>query len=238
MRGKMGKLVEFMHGRIKPRSSVEALHTAAFEDDIDTIKSLVKDGNVDIDARLSTVMGASTTQTPLFLAIQEGNISSARLLVEHGAEIDHVNDIGITPLMVAASHGDLAAVKILLSLGASPNYFRQGDGATPLSFCARSDAGEATVSSIALELINAGADVELPPYRSQSVLMLAARENRPKLIELLLQAGADPDRKCTLKWAMNWTALDHAINERSAEAEEILALVTRSRPLATSGCVK
>lgn len=234
----MGRLIDFMHGRLKPRNAKDALHIAAFEGDDDRIRTLVATKQVDVDARLSTVMGASIEQTPLFLAIQEGNIASAKLLVELGAEIDSISQHGITPLMKAASHGDMKLLKLLIDLGAAPNYFRASDGATPLSFCMNAEATDGTKAGIALELIKAGADVDFPVDRPQSTLMLAARKNFPQTIEVLLNAGANPDRQCALKWARNWTALDHAINEYSKEAEKILAPITTLPAIATPGCVK
>lgn len=238
MRGQMGRLIDLMHGRMMPRNAKDALHIAAFEGDDDRIRTLVESKRVAVDVRLSTVMGSSTEQTPLFLAIQEGNIASAKLLVELGAEIDAINNLGITPLMQAASHGDLKLLKLLLSLGANPNYVRTGDGATPLSFCMHADASDSKKSELALELIKAGADVDFPADRSQSVLMLAARENLPQTIEVLLHAGANPDRQCSLKWAKDWTALDHAINEHSSAAQDILSPITNLPVIATPGCVK
>ena len=236
MRGKMGRLIEFMHGRMKPQSTSDALHIAAFEGDLEQIQILVNFKKADVDVMLSTVMGGSTLQTPLFLAIQEGNVAAAKLLVELGAKVDLVNDIGISPLMSAASHGDLKLVNFLLSLSASPNFFRIGDGATALSF-ATHVKDDKIASEIAAVLVAAGADVELPLERPQSVLMLAARANLPNVIEVLLRAGAKPERQCKLKWATSWTALDHAINEQSIGAMEVLAAITKTPPIATPGCV-
>ncbi|KAB7615547.1 ankyrin repeat domain-containing protein [Amylibacter sp. SFDW26] len=237
MRGQMGRLIEFMHDRMKPQSSTEALHIAAFEGDLTRIEFLVNVKKNDVNTELSTIMGASHRQTPLFLAIQEGNIMAAKLLIELGAKIDLVNDIGITPLMSAASHGDIQSLKLLLSLGASPNFYRHSDGASALSFCMHADVNDNSKAEITDVLIEAGADVELPQDKSQSVLMLAAREDLPKVVKTLLDAGANPERKCTLKWAMDWTALDHAINEGSKGAREILEPITEALPIARTGCV-
>ncbi|MGA0615866.1 ankyrin repeat domain-containing protein [Paracoccus sp. KR1-242] len=229
-------LVDFMHGRLKPRDPADALHIAAFEGDLKKIRRLISEKKVPVDTEKSTIMGASANQTPLFLAIQEGNLEAVKLLIDLGADVDHANSIRISPLMSAASCGDLDTVKLLLDLGASPNFVRHSDGATPLSFATHTESDE-MASEIVKVLIASGADVELPVNDKQSVLMLAARKNLPKVIALLLQAGANPERRCRLKWAESWTALDHAINEGSHAATEILALVTRTPTRATPGCV-
>jgi ankyrin repeat protein len=222
MRGQMGRLVDYFHGRIKGRSPEEELHVAAFEGDLNQIEELVKHQNIHVDTPLATIMGASIEKTPLFLAIQEGHLEAAKLLVKLGADPDRPNDINYSPLMGAASAGDLSLVNFLLQIGASPNYFRPKDGATALSFATHFDGGDAIISQIVASLIEAGADVEHPANDRQSVLMLAARGDLPLTIGVLLKAGANPERKCSLKWALNWTALDHAINEASCGATKAL----------------
>jgi ankyrin repeat protein len=71
--------------------------------------------------------------TPLHLAAQEGSLETARLLLDHGAEVDPVNTFGNTPLSVAVfnskGRGDLIA--FLRKRGADP--FRANDyGKTPV----------------------------------------------------------------------------------------------------------
>ena len=237
MRGQMGRLIDFMHGRIRARSPSDALHIAAFENDLDKIEFLVTQKGVNVDTEVATIMGASVRQTPLFLAIQEGNLDAARLLIELGANIDAVNKRGITPLMSAAFYGDDRLISKLLDLGASPNFVRTGDRATALSFCTLANDKSDSIAKIAKNLIDAGAEVDAPADSPQSVLMLAARENLAALAALLLESGADPERRCKLKWAMDWTALDHAINEESHEVEGILRAVTKAVPIATPNCV-
>ena len=52
--------------------------------------------------------------TPLHLAAQEGSLETARMLLDHGAEVDPVNTFGNTPLFVAAFNsrrrGDIIAL--------------------------------------------------------------------------------------------------------------------------------
>ncbi len=238
MRGQMGKLIDFMHGRIEPSNDTEALHVAAFEGDLKEIRRLIQEKGVNPDAERSTVMGASVSQTPIFLAIQEGNSKAAALLAELGASIDVLNDMRMTPLMNAASHTDIKQVELFLSLRADPNYFRESDGANPLSFSilhkgidSRTVKKKERAARIAQLLLDSGADVERPEDHPQSVLMLAARENLPLHIDVFLQAGADPERKCKLKWAPEWTALDHSINEGSHHARKLLEQVTKTPPI-------
>jgi uncharacterized protein len=71
--------------------------------------------------------------TPLHLAAQEGSVETARMLLDHGAEVDPVNIFGNTPLSVAVfnsrGRGDLIA--LLRERGADP--FRANNyGQTPV----------------------------------------------------------------------------------------------------------
>lgn len=67
--------------------------------------------------------------------------------------------------------------------------------------------------------------------------MIAARGNRSELVELLLETGADPEHQCGLPWAKGWTALDHAINERSNKVIRILRRWTKTPPVAHPGAI-
>ena len=214
MRGKMGKLFDFMHGRLRPRAEDDALHIAAYEGDTVRIGELITERGADPNLSLATMMSASIERTALFLAIQEHNLAA-----------DLRDGQNVTPLMSAAALGNIDLVQLLLDLGADPNAYRDSDHASPLSFSIHEDDPDA-ILPIVSALIAAGADPEGAVAAGQSVLMLAARQNLPAVIRTLLAAGADPDRTCTLTWALGWTALDHAIHEASANAQEVLAPVT------------
>lgn len=58
--------------------------------------------------------------TPLFYAIQYGTLETVKYLVEHGANVNEINEKNnnLTPLFYAALFGDLEKVKFLVSKGA------------------------------------------------------------------------------------------------------------------------
>jgi ankyrin repeat protein len=70
--------------------------------------------------------------TPLHLAAQQGALSAARLLLDHGARVDAVDRFGNTPLWTAVFNsrgcGDLIA--LLRERGANPSH-RNHSGLTP-----------------------------------------------------------------------------------------------------------
>ncbi len=60
-------------------------------------------------------------RTPLHEAAYTGNIEMAKLLIEHGAEINIADKDGKTPLHEAAGRGKLEVAKLLIEHGADVN---------------------------------------------------------------------------------------------------------------------
>lgn len=58
--------------------------------------------------------------TPLHYAASKGHVSTAQLLLQHGALVNAPAPDGTTPLMMAARSGDRAMVNMLLQQGADP----------------------------------------------------------------------------------------------------------------------
>jgi ankyrin repeat protein len=64
----------------------------------------------------------SISESALELASLGGFSAITSILLDHGAQVNHVNDdSGVTALYVAASFGRNDAVKLLLKRGAHPN---------------------------------------------------------------------------------------------------------------------
>jgi ankyrin repeat protein len=121
-------------------------------------------------------------QTPMFVAVRDGQTEIVRLLLDRGvdvnAPIERVHGRG--PLYYAADRGHLDVVRELLDAGAQVNVL-EGHGQTPLWVCALTLANEALnvkdkqawVSeqnahptgrvAVAELLIQSGADVNLAP---------------------------------------------------------------------------
>ena len=69
--------------------------------------------------------------TPLVFAAREGDLESAKLLLDAGAPIDQVTEYGWTPLLTAVNNRNYLLAKYLLEKGADPNIANKG-GWTPL----------------------------------------------------------------------------------------------------------
>lgn len=80
---------------------------------LETVRSLL-----DIGAKVDEPDGADTT--PLERAVLANETEIARLLIAHGANVNHVGRTGMTPLLYAASidYGDSTMIDLLLKSGA------------------------------------------------------------------------------------------------------------------------
>jgi ankyrin repeat protein len=102
-------------------------------------------------------------------AVRQGDMSSVRILVEHGADINETTEYGWTPLLTATQNRYYQLGKYLLEHGADPNIANKG-GWTPLYIATDNRNIE-------------GGDY---PVRKPDMDHLA-------FIKLLLEAGADPN---------------------------------------------
>ncbi|MQA91432.1 MAG: hypothetical protein GEU90_14600 [Gemmatimonas sp.] len=141
--------------------------------------------------------------TPLLFATMRGDLASARILVDAGADVNETSPYGASAIVYAAHSGNAELVRYLLEKGADPNA--DGAGYTALhAAMLRRHVDAAT------HLLEYGADPNAPlqtttPTRRASddfyfhpawvgttPFWLAARFSQPRVMRLLLDHGADP----------------------------------------------
>ncbi len=105
------------------------------------------------------------------------------------------DEFGSTPLIAAAAAGDLELVEVLLARGANPDA-QAGDGRTPLHAAVESEGGESL--AVVARLIAAGADLHVVGMNGWTPLHLAAARGFEPKARLLLDAGAEVDRRATI----------------------------------------
>ena len=136
-------------------------------------------------------------RTALYRAVQEGFQSITELLLEHHAEVN-VSDIrdGSTPLHMAVIYGRSKFVSLLLAAGAQANLENK-EWRTPLSLA---------VENGSLEIVNVLLSAKADPNAGHKdvPLLTAIYKNNPAAAEVLLQAGANPNRKSLIHWSMRF----------------------------------
>jgi ankyrin repeat protein len=156
-----------------------ALHWAAYQDDLDLAKLLVRAGaNVKAANRYGV--------TPLSLACTNGNGAMVEMLLKAGADPNAPLPGGETPLMTAARTGTLAAVRALINHGASVDARDDRRGQTALMWAAAEGHAE-----VVQALIDADADFHIRVPSGFTPLLFAVRDGRRDVVRVLLKAGAD-----------------------------------------------
>lgn len=128
-----------------------------------------------------------TGQTGLVMAMQEGSLKAADVLLSHPAiDIDALNRAGESALMMAALKGEVAGARRLLRRGARVNQ----PGWSALHYAA---AG--TEAQLVRILIEKGADVNATSPNGSTPLMMAAQYGSEEGVKFLLAGGADPKQR-------------------------------------------
>lgn len=143
--------------------------------------------------------------TPLIEAAGARRGEIVELLLESGAAVDPVNRYGMTALHLAARSADARAVTALLSAGADP-AIALPEGETVLMAAAKSGNPDVVAALLDAEATTGGGAYgggaivlnEVDPnakenWFGQTALMLAAAGNHTQAMQLLIDAGADPD---------------------------------------------
>ncbi|KAJ7367732.1 ankyrin repeat-containing domain protein, partial [Mycena albidolilacea] len=126
----------------------------------------------------------------LHLAVENNDLSSVRLLLDHGADIDakHGDDgLRKSALHDSCCRGRFDMVSLLLERGANMEVY--GHDGTALGF-----ALHACQMDVIRLLLQKGANVEAPGYEleDKTPLHVAAEAGNTGIVALLLDAGADP----------------------------------------------
>ncbi|KIW70313.1 hypothetical protein, variant [Phialophora macrospora] len=118
---------------------------------------------------------------PLHWAVEEGNITLTKLLLERGANADHTDKYYFeTPLMGAATKGMTNIAQLLLDHGANPNL-PQWEGHSPLMRATSS--GHENIVAL---LLQRGVDMEAHTSQKESALSLAISNYQTNIFRQLV----------------------------------------------------
>ena len=125
---------------------------------------------------------------------------------------------GDTPLVLTTRKRDLAWVSFLLRKGADPNM---GDakGDTPLIISSSLGFEEATTA-----LLRHGAKVDGTNRRGETALSVAVQQRQPRIVEVLMKAGANPDKG---DHVTGFSPRDYA--KRDTRSPQILKLIETTK---------
>jgi len=132
---------------------------------------------------------AGNLGTALGIAAQEGNVDTARELLDGGANIDAPDDMGATPLMNAAYAEEREMVEFLLLRGADANALRMGEGALHLAV----RKGHAEILALLLQSEARKHIHQQTSTQKMTPLHIAVMTGQHVAAEMLLEAGAFPD---------------------------------------------
>ena len=176
----MKKLLGILFFLILPLRAEELLQ-AAYENDLERVRSLIESG---ADVTKSNRYGV----TPLSLACQNGNAGMVRLLLEKGADPNTALNGNETALMTASRTGKVDCVELLLNAGAKVNE-KERNGQTAIMWAAADGHLE-----VVKALLKKGAEFRAPLKTSGfTPMFFAVRQGHIEVVEAFLKAGVEVD---------------------------------------------
>ena len=181
----------------------------------------------------------------LLEAARKGEESNVLSILQKGANINRVSNLGYTALSAASLVGQVSIVQLLLDKGA--DYNRGGNLGTALYMAASQGHlqivesllrrgvnvnasggkfGRALVVAshrgherIAKLLLNEGAEIDVGGTTDNNPLYVASRQEHHKVVKLLLESGASKEMALVAASADNWPRVVRALLDHGADAK-------------------
>lgn len=164
------------------------LITAVKNDHVDIIKFMLKNYKEDLNIeQVSTIVidkKSIEDAPPLWTAATMGRFDIVRVLVEHGADINHTTKSNSTPIRGAAYDGHTEIVEYLTNKGADIHK-ANNCGQSPLSIAAAMERCECVKF-----LLKKGANVHQKGHNEDTPLHVCVESGSYNVSKLLVDAGA------------------------------------------------
>jgi hypothetical protein len=161
------------------------LSVAVEDDDLETVRSLII-RHADVNAREKRRGGI----TPLFLAVENGNLAISEIFLRFGARVNVRNSNRQTPLMMLDDDATAELVNLLVKYRARTDLV-DNQGNTALILATDADPDVSVINA----LLDAGADPDHQNEEGETALMKAANNDNLEAVRALLKAGADVNMK-------------------------------------------
>lgn len=198
----------------KPKEEqVRLMFKYALEGNKKMLKFLFENCDVDF-----TVVDADGN-TPLMFAVKSGSREAVEYVLNHGAEVNYLNNLGITPMHLATRKNSETLVRVLLEAGAYVDiedaYFQtplfdavQENNAQMIKYLYVNEAdvnhknkdGKTPLMVASFnrhrqeamcQLLRLGAEVNVVDNSGRSAFMHAINNNNGAMMDILLKAGAE-----------------------------------------------
>ena len=149
-------------------------------------------------------------------AIEEGDNNAAIPLIEQPGSrvVNYKGYAGETALHIATRKRELDWIGYLLKKGANPNI-EDRNGDTALMIASRIGLEEAVEWMVGLN-----ANVDASNRRGETALIIAVQQRHPRIVQKLLEAGANPDKT---DHSAGYSARDYA--KRDSRNPQLLKLI-------------
>ena len=159
-----------------------ALMKACKVGDTETLNVLL---NAEADINIKNTMGCTLIHHAVLRGCSRATLQA---IINHGADVNATEKNNMTALMIACIQKNEEPINVLLKAGANPNI-AHARGQTAIHCAVLGKCSKEALQAI----IDHGADVNAPNNNSVTALMTACQEGNVEAINILLDAGADPN---------------------------------------------
>jgi ankyrin repeat protein len=178
-----GATVRLAKGQGAPQFNGQPVLLAAFAGNADIIDRLHKAGDR-VDDKMNVV--GMFPESPLMMIATTHRTDAARALLDAGAQVDEVDNDGITVLGWAAISNRLDLARLMIQRGADVNHVDK-KGMTPLLYAASIDYGDSTMIDL---LLKSGAQPGARTPEGLTALDLARKYKHTHLLASLEEPRA------------------------------------------------